>query len=83
MMSESSRPIASMAPTGEPSSEPTPQPSSEPLAWRPLDPTGPAAREDHTWTVGGDGRSAYLFGGRDRTTVFGDLWAFDLETDTG
>ena len=78
MVSESSRP----SPTMQPSTEPTPQPSSEPLVWRALDPTGPAAREDHTWTVGGDGRTAYLYGGRDGSTVFGDLWAFDLDTDT-
>ncbi|MEO6295163.1 MAG: kelch repeat-containing protein [Candidatus Limnocylindria bacterium] len=82
MRSESSRPSHSAEPSTPPSSEPTPQPSSKPLAWRDLDLTGPAAREDHTWTVGGDGRSAYLFGGRDGATVFGDLWAFDLETDT-
>jgi N-acetylneuraminic acid mutarotase len=43
--------------------------------------SGPAAREDHTWTVDIDGRIAYLFGGREGGTVFGDLWAYDLETD--
>jgi hypothetical protein len=40
----------------------------------------PAAREDHTWTVGEDGRTAWLFGGRDGRRVFDDLWTFDLET---
>jgi hypothetical protein len=46
-----------------------------------LDASGPPAREDHTWTVAGDGRTALLFGGRDGATVFGDLWAYDLEAD--
>ena len=41
----------------------------------------PAAREDHTWTVDEAGAVAYLFGGRDGSTVHGDLWAFDLATD--
>ena len=43
---------------------------------------GPAAREDHTWTVGPDGRTAYLFGGRDGGWTFADLWAFDLRAST-
>jgi hypothetical protein len=42
----------------------------------------PAAREDHTWTVDGAGRFAYLFGGRDGAKDFGDLWRYDLENDT-
>jgi hypothetical protein len=42
---------------------------------------GPAPREDHTWTIDGEGRYAYLFGGRDGTTVFDDLWRFDLEQE--
>ncbi|HET8778318.1 MAG TPA: kelch repeat-containing protein [Candidatus Limnocylindria bacterium] len=41
----------------------------------------PAAREDHTWTADGDGHMAYLFGGRDGATAFGDLWAYDLDSD--
>ncbi len=50
--------------------------------WRKTTPEhGPAAREDHTWTVDGDGRYAYLFGGRDGGTNFGDLWRYDLEND--
>ncbi|HEX5041211.1 MAG TPA: kelch repeat-containing protein [Candidatus Limnocylindria bacterium] len=59
-----------------------PSATPEPLAWTELDAAGPAAREDHTWTLAGHGRTAYLFGGRDGGTVFGDLWSFDLETDT-
>ena len=52
-------------------------------AWSPIKPSrGPAAREDHTWTVDGEGRFAYLFGGRDGAEVFADLWRFDLQTDT-
>jgi hypothetical protein len=43
---------------------------------------GPAAREDHTWTVDDAGRFAYLFGGRDGGQVFDDLWRFDLASDT-
>ncbi|HLE58729.1 MAG TPA: kelch repeat-containing protein [Candidatus Limnocylindria bacterium] len=51
--------------------------------WAPLSVDGPrpGAREDHTWTVTPDGATGYLFGGRDGSTVFGDLWAFDLSTD--
>jgi hypothetical protein len=54
-----------------------------PATWARLEPTGetPAAREDHTWTVAGDGGTAYLFGGRDGGRAFDDLWAFDLATD--
>jgi hypothetical protein len=42
----------------------------------------PAPREDHSWTVG-DGRKAYLFGGRDSAGygAYGDLWAYDIERD--
>ena len=46
-----------------------------------MDGDGPAAREDHTWTVAEDGRTAYLFGGRDGATLFDDLWSFDLQTE--
>ncbi len=56
-------------------------PFAEP-AWRKLAPgRGPAAREDHTWTVDGEGRYAYLFGGRDGAREFGDLWRYDLAQD--
>jgi hypothetical protein len=48
------------------------------LAWSQLTAAGPTPREDHTWTVDGDGGVAYLFGGRDGTTVHGDTWAYDL-----
>lgn len=46
-----------------------------------MDGNAPAAREDHTWTVAEDGRTAYLFGGRDGATIFDDLWSFDLATE--
>ena len=79
---------ASAAATASPSSSAAPSsdaagPSAtpEPLAWASIDASGPAAREDHTWTVSGDGRTALLFGGRDGTTVFGDLWSYDLGSD--
>ena len=65
-----------------PSHAPTASPQPEPLAWARLAGDGPAAREDHTWTVDGAGEVAYLFGGRDGTTVFADTWAFDLAADT-
>ncbi len=42
---------------------------------------GPAAREDHTWTVDAEGRFAYLFGGRDGSKEYGDLWRYDLTKD--
>lgn len=49
-------------------------------SWARLQVDGPApvAREDHTWTVAEDGHTAYLFGGRDGSTIFDDLWAYDL-----
>lgn len=43
---------------------------------------GPSPRESHTWTVDATGGAAYAFGGRDGETVYDDLWAFDLETDS-
>jgi hypothetical protein len=42
----------------------------------------PAAREDHTWTVDGDGTRAYLFGGRTGEGASDELWVFDLTTST-
>lgn len=76
-----------------PSAEPSPSPSEPttleptmdlPTAWSLLTPTGdlPAAREDHTWTVDPATQTVYLFGGRDGSTVFGDLFSFDLATHT-
>jgi hypothetical protein len=65
--------------TGTPS--PTVVPTPRPLAWTRLDVAGPAGREDHTWTLAGDGQTALLFGGRDGQTVFDDLWAYDLGAD--
>ena len=67
-------------------SDPTSRDSTlrfEEPAWKKITPAnGPAAREDHTWTVDADGRFAYLFGGRDGGKDFGDLWRFDLQNDT-
>lgn len=50
--------------------------------WRrlPVDGPTPRAREDHTWTLADDGRTAFLFGGRDGGATFDDLWTFDLVT---
>jgi hypothetical protein len=76
-------PTLSMAPTQAPASIAPPSPSPTPTAaWSELDAAGPAAREDHTWTLDDSGGTAYLFGGRDGSTVFADLWAFDLASDT-
>jgi hypothetical protein len=83
--SADARPSASVAATDEPSTSSPPasaSPTPTPVAWSQLDASGPAAREDHTWTVDPSSATAYLFGGRDGSTVFGDLWAFDLATDT-
>jgi protein phosphatase len=44
--------------------------------------TGPGARADHTWTVDGTGATAYLFGGRAAAGPSGELWAYDLATDS-
>jgi len=71
----------SVTPAASPEADPTPSATPEPLAWAELASDGPAAREDHTWTVDEEGRIAYLFGGRDGATVFGDLWAYDLNAD--
>ncbi|MCA1587329.1 MAG: hypothetical protein LC744_01205 [Chloroflexi bacterium] len=56
--------------------------SAEQPTWAALDPVGPPAREDHIWTLDPNADVAYLFGGRDGDTVFGDFWAYDLATDT-
>jgi hypothetical protein len=73
----------SATPTVGPPVSAVPTGPADPLEWLPLELAGdaPAAREDHTWTVGSDGL-AYLFGGRADATVHGDLWALDLATDT-
>lgn len=42
---------------------------------------GPSAREDHTWTVAGDGLTAYLFGGRTDDGASDEIWEFDLVTE--
>jgi len=79
-ISDTPTPSLAASASSAPSASATATP--EPLAWSRLEAVGPPAREDHTWTVTGDGRTALLFGGRDGATVFGDLWAFDLEADT-
>ena len=72
----------SAAPAAESSHSASPQPTDQPLAWHQLETGGPAAREDHTWTVDASGSTAFLFGGRDGAEVMGDLWAYDLAADT-
>ena len=73
------------APASQAASEAPDATASAPAAtptWTALDSGGPPAREDHTWTVDADGDIAYLFGGRDVDAIFGDLWAYELATDT-
>jgi hypothetical protein len=77
----STEPVISAEPTASSAPEATATPTPAPATWTELGATGPAAREDHTWTVTGDGSVAYLFGGRDGSTVYDDLWAYDLEAD--
>lgn len=80
-----SPPLASPSVSAAPSTSGSASPSQAPArpdAWAAIDAgAGPAAREDHTWTVGNDG-DAWLFGGRDGATVFDDLWRYDLARDT-
>ena len=70
------------SPSAQSSDAATPSATPEPLAWTRIDVAGPPAREDHTWTLSGDGRTALLFGGRDGGTVYGDLWSYDLDADS-
>lgn len=79
--SPSPSPVASASaseapPTASPSSAP-----ASPITWRAIEQAAPTptAREDGTWTVDSRTPTAYLFGGRDGSTLFNDLWAFDLE----
>ncbi len=86
-------PTPSPSPSPEPSLEPTATPSpvaptAPPLptagTWSRVSPGGeaPARREDHTWVVDPDAGTAWLFGGRSGSTLRGDLWAYDLASDT-
>ncbi|MEO5985504.1 MAG: kelch repeat-containing protein [Candidatus Limnocylindria bacterium] len=74
-------PTDSAPPPSEPSATSSPTDAPAALAWEALQVDGPAAREDHTWTLADDG-VAYLFGGRDGETVFADTWAFNVESLT-
>ncbi|MEP7157853.1 MAG: kelch repeat-containing protein [Chloroflexota bacterium] len=61
---------------------PSPAPADLPIWSQRSDvAAGPSAREDHTWTVNGDGSVAYLFGGRSTDGLSNELWAFDLVSD--
>lgn len=68
------------SPTAQPSPSVTATDRLDP-AWTALEASGPVGREDHTWTLDAANGIAYLFGGRDGATVFGDLWAYDLASD--
>lgn len=87
------QPSATQQSSAPPPSSPSPpvsaSPSAEaslpPTGWREITPPdGPAAREDHTWTVTDGGSVAYLFGGRnsDGSATYADLWAYDQQADT-
>jgi hypothetical protein len=82
--SSSVEPSVSAAVTASPASE-TPEATTTatpaPPSWTEVAASGPAAREDHTWTASPGADVAYLFGGRDGGTVFGDVWAYDLAAD--
>jgi hypothetical protein len=64
------------------SAQPTESPNSSGWRERTDVAAGPSVREDHTWTVDGDGARAYLFGGRGADGASDELWSFDLATDT-
>jgi hypothetical protein len=71
------------APAPSPAETASPSDSPRPAGWRAVVAAGdaPAAREDHTWTIDPDTGSAWLFGGRDGSTAFDDLWRFDPRAD--
>jgi hypothetical protein len=73
--------IAPSTAPASPAASPSVAVNAEPT-WARLDAIGPEPREDHTWTVSADGTRAYLFGGRDGSTVFGDTWEYDLASDS-
>ena len=81
-------PTSEATPVSSAARSPTPIPTPSPsqagfMGWTSIGSAdgAPPAREDHTWTVAEDGKTAYLFGGRDTAgRVFGDLWAYDLTT---
>jgi hypothetical protein len=85
--SATSAPSGTPAPSGSGSAQPSPSTTTSPgpdaYAWTELSiPDGPDAREDHTFTLAGDGSAAYLFGGRSGNRTFDDIWRYDLATDT-
>jgi hypothetical protein len=80
--SAAASPQPSLAPSPAPTVGAPEPPEAADLAWEPLaTAAGPAAREDHTWTLDGAGERAYLFGGRSGEP-FGDLWSYDFASDT-
>lgn len=55
--------------------------SLDDLTWSRM-PSGPLARGGHSMTIDPDGDALWLFGGTRPGTDLGDLWRFDLVTDT-
>ena len=76
-------PSTSGGPTDVPTDIPT-DPIGPVVSWSPLTPAGdgPAARSGHTWNGDPAAAQAYLFGGDGGTGVLGDLWTYDLSSDT-
>ncbi|KAL6065717.1 DUF11 domain-containing protein [Balamuthia mandrillaris] len=55
------------------------------LTWRLIQPKNgvvPPARNTHTATLLGDGRRIVVFGGRNSSHFFNDVWMFDIPTTT-
>jgi galactose oxidase-like protein len=71
-------------PPAESPSSPSGPPGIGVARWtlRPASGPAPAPREDHTWTLDDERGTGYLFGGRDGSTVFDDLWAYDVAAES-
>ncbi len=50
-------------------------------AWRRLAARGPAPRRDYSFAGSGDGRKAFLFGGRANGKPLNDLWEYDVAAE--
>lgn len=74
-----SGPSATDGPTDAPTAS-----ADEAVTWSPLTGSGdgPAARSAHTWSGDPATAHAYLFGGDGGGGVLGDLWVYDLSSDT-
>jgi hypothetical protein len=75
-------PSPSPAPTPASTAGVTPAPATSPLRWEMVSPGGllPSPRRDHSLVS--DGRTLYLFGGRNGGENYADLWKFDPPSGT-